>query len=122
MFFASFRDGDGCKSYLVGCEESCTAAIIDPALDLVDRYAGEIVRHGLRLRYIIDTHTHAISPDKQRYPLAPVGGHQSEWSAKRPVSFEQLLAAAERGSDTRFSLGSKGFAVVRRGRLAFEGT
>jgi len=44
---------------------------------------------------VIDTHTHAISPDKQQYPLAPVGGHQSEWSAKRPVSFEQLLAAMD---------------------------
>jgi L-fuconolactonase len=44
---------------------------------------------------VIDTHTHAISPDKQRYPLAPVGGHQSEWSAKRPVSFEELLASLD---------------------------
>ncbi|WP_025596510.1 amidohydrolase family protein [Burkholderia sp. WSM2230] len=44
---------------------------------------------------VIDTHTHAISPDKQRYPLAPVGGHQSEWSAKRPVSFEGLLASLD---------------------------
>ena len=32
MFFALFRDGEGCKSYIVGCEESCAAAIIDPAL------------------------------------------------------------------------------------------
>jgi len=59
MYFASFRDGDGCKSYIVGCEESCAAAIIDPALDLVDRYIGEVNRQGLRVRYIIDTHTHA---------------------------------------------------------------
>ncbi|WP_321782658.1 amidohydrolase family protein [Paraburkholderia sp. J94] len=44
---------------------------------------------------VIDTHTHAISADKQRYPLAPVGGHQSEWSAKRPVSFEALLASMD---------------------------
>ncbi|MEX3985109.1 amidohydrolase [Paraburkholderia sp. EG287A] len=44
---------------------------------------------------VIDTHTHAISPDKQRYPLAPIGGHQSEWSAKRPVSFEALLASMD---------------------------
>jgi len=44
---------------------------------------------------VIDTHTHAISPDKQRYPIAPVGGHQSEWSAKRPVSFEGLLASLD---------------------------
>ncbi len=34
--------------------------------------------------------------------------------------FNQLLAAVERGSDTRFSLGAKGFAVVHRGRLVFR--
>lgn len=44
---------------------------------------------------IIDTHTHAISPDTARYPLAPVGGHQSDWSAKRPTSYEMLLAAMD---------------------------
>lgn len=59
MIFASFRDGEGCKSYIVGCPDTCAAAIIDPALDLVDRYFGEIAKQGLRPRYIIDTHTHA---------------------------------------------------------------
>lgn len=59
MFFALFRDGEGCKSYIVGCEETCAVAVIDPALDLVDRYLGEIGKQGLRVRYIIDTHTHA---------------------------------------------------------------
>lgn len=59
MFFANFRDGEGCKSYIIACEESCAAAIIDPALDLVDRYVGEVLKHGLRVRYVIDTHTHA---------------------------------------------------------------
>ncbi len=34
--------------------------------------------------------------------------------------FEILLAAVERGQPTRFSLGTKGFAVIRRGRLAFR--
>ena len=33
--------------------------------------------------------------------------------------FEILLAAVERGRPTRFSLGSKGFAVIRQGKLAF---
>ena len=59
MFFAAFKDGEGCKSYLVANEECCAAAIIDPALDLVDRYLGEVNRQGLRVHYIIDTHTHA---------------------------------------------------------------
>jgi tRNA(Ile)-lysidine synthase len=34
--------------------------------------------------------------------------------------FELLLAAVERGVPTRFSLGPRGFAVIRRGRLAFQ--
>lgn len=34
--------------------------------------------------------------------------------------FEQLLAAIERGRDTRFSLGAKSFAVVRGGRLSLR--
>ena len=44
---------------------------------------------------IVDTHTHAISPDQVRYPLAPVGGHQSDWSAHRPTDYEALLAALD---------------------------
>ncbi len=34
--------------------------------------------------------------------------------------FESLLAAVQRGRDTRFSLGAKGFAVVRGGKLTFK--
>ena len=34
--------------------------------------------------------------------------------------FEILLAAVERGRPTRFSLGRKGFAVIRQGKLAFR--
>ncbi|EJL89193.1 putative TIM-barrel fold metal-dependent hydrolase, partial [Herbaspirillum sp. CF444] len=44
---------------------------------------------------IVDTHTHAISPDHVRYPLAPVGGRQSDWSAHRPADYESLLAAMD---------------------------
>ncbi|WP_380874758.1 hydrolase glyoxylase [Sphingomonas sp. DBB INV C78] len=59
MIFSIFRDGEGCKSYIIGCAESCTAAIIDPAFDLVDRYVGEVHKQGLTVRYVVDTHTHA---------------------------------------------------------------
>jgi tRNA(Ile)-lysidine synthase len=34
--------------------------------------------------------------------------------------FDALLAAVERGTATRFSLGREGFAVIRRGRLVYE--
>ncbi len=43
----------------------------------------------------IDTHPHIIASDATRYPLAPLGGHQSDWSRARPVSIEQLVAAMD---------------------------
>ncbi|RJF85795.1 MBL fold metallo-hydrolase [Sphingomonas cavernae] len=49
----------GCQSYLLGCGESCSAILIDPALPQLDRYLGVLAREGLRLRYVVDTHTHA---------------------------------------------------------------
>jgi len=49
----------GCQSYLVGCPAACTAVLIDPELRQVDRYLASAAREGLRIRYLIDTHTHA---------------------------------------------------------------
>ena len=58
MIFEEFAHG-GCRSYLVGCEESRVAAIIDPVLERAGRYAASASRQGLNLQYLIDTHTHA---------------------------------------------------------------
>jgi predicted TIM-barrel fold metal-dependent hydrolase len=43
----------------------------------------------------IDIHPHIIANDTARYPLAPLGGHQSEWSRTRPVTLDQLIAAMD---------------------------
>jgi glyoxylase-like metal-dependent hydrolase (beta-lactamase superfamily II)/rhodanese-related sulfurtransferase len=58
VIFEQFTTG-GCQSYLVGCAESCAAALIDPEISLVDRYLALAARDGLRIRYLVDTHTHA---------------------------------------------------------------
>jgi glyoxylase-like metal-dependent hydrolase (beta-lactamase superfamily II)/rhodanese-related sulfurtransferase len=58
MLYEQIRTG-GCLSYLIGCPQTCAAALIDPELHQLDRYRGLAARHGLRLRYVIDTHTHA---------------------------------------------------------------
>jgi glyoxylase-like metal-dependent hydrolase (beta-lactamase superfamily II)/rhodanese-related sulfurtransferase len=50
---------DGCLSYLVGCSDTHSAALIDPAMQQIDHYIGLAARNGLRIRYVIDTHTHA---------------------------------------------------------------
>jgi predicted TIM-barrel fold metal-dependent hydrolase len=43
----------------------------------------------------IDIHPHIIADDTKRYPLAPVGGHQSTWSRERPVNVAQMIAAMD---------------------------
>jgi glyoxylase-like metal-dependent hydrolase (beta-lactamase superfamily II) len=49
----------GCQSYLVGCADTFAGALIDPELSQVDRYVALAARDSLRIRYLIDTHTHA---------------------------------------------------------------
>jgi glyoxylase-like metal-dependent hydrolase (beta-lactamase superfamily II) len=58
MIFEQIATG-GCQSYLVGCPETCAAVLIDPEIRQLDRYHGSVARGGLRVRYVIDTHTHA---------------------------------------------------------------
>lgn len=58
MIFETVSAG-GCRSYLIGCEQTCAAALIDPELSQIDRYLALAARDGLRFHYLIDTHTHA---------------------------------------------------------------
>jgi L-fuconolactonase len=52
----------------------------------------------------IDIHPHIIADDPKRYPLAPLGGHQSDWSQTRPVSTEQMIAAMDKAGVTKSAL------------------
>jgi glyoxylase-like metal-dependent hydrolase (beta-lactamase superfamily II)/rhodanese-related sulfurtransferase len=58
VIFEQFAVG-GCQSYLVGCPDTRVAALIDPEISMVDRYRALAARDGLRIHYLIDTHTHA---------------------------------------------------------------
>ncbi len=79
MIFETIAAG-GCRSYLVGCEDARTAVIIDPELSQIDRYLGLASQHGLHVRYIIDTHTHAdhfsASRHLGRTLGAPIAAHR----------------------------------------------
>jgi len=59
MFFEHVRSDRGCVSYVIGCEKTRAALIVDPDLGQVDRYLALASTHGLRLHYLLDTHTHA---------------------------------------------------------------
>jgi glyoxylase-like metal-dependent hydrolase (beta-lactamase superfamily II)/rhodanese-related sulfurtransferase len=58
MIFEQVTIG-GCRSYLVGCPETCVGALIDPQVSQVDHYQALAARLGVRIAYVIDTHTHA---------------------------------------------------------------
>ena len=75
MIFNQIVKG-GCQSYLVGCEATGAAVLIDPEHSQIDRYLGLAQQSGVQIRYIIDTHTHAdhfsASRDMGRALSAPV--------------------------------------------------
>jgi len=53
---------------------------------------------------VIDVHPHVIADDAGRYPLAPLGGNQSDWSRERPVSFERMIAAMDEAGVSKSAL------------------
>jgi glyoxylase-like metal-dependent hydrolase (beta-lactamase superfamily II)/rhodanese-related sulfurtransferase len=58
MLFEQIRSG-GCLSYLVGDDETCAAMLVDPHLEQLDRYVALSRERGLRIHYLVETHTHA---------------------------------------------------------------
>ena len=58
MLFEQIRSG-GCLSYLIGCDDSCAALIVDPHLEQLDRYLALVAERGMRVHYVAETHTHA---------------------------------------------------------------
>lgn len=58
MIFETVATG-GCRSYLIGCPNTLAAALIDPEASQLDRYRALAAKHGVRIRYVVDTHTHA---------------------------------------------------------------
>ena len=79
MIFEQIPTG-GCQSYLVGCETTRAAVLIDPEFSQVDRYVGLAGQLGLHVRYLVDTHTHAdhfsASRELQKLLPAPVVMHR----------------------------------------------
>ena len=53
---------------------------------------------------IVDIHPHVVSTDTERYPITPLKGKQSEWSKKRSVTFEEMIAAMDEAGVDRAAL------------------
>lgn len=59
IFRQLFEPQSSAYTYLLACEQTREAALIDPVLETVDRDLGVLDELGLTLRYTIETHIHA---------------------------------------------------------------
>lgn len=59
IFRQLFEPLSSTYTYLLGCEDTGAAVLIDPVVNAVDRDLAEVQRLGLRLAWTLDTHLHA---------------------------------------------------------------
>ena len=61
QYFPELNRGK-CKTYLIGCEHTRKAVLIDPVRENISRYLAFLAYQQLKLEAIVDTHTHADHP------------------------------------------------------------
>jgi hydroxyacylglutathione hydrolase len=73
------------SSYLFGCAGKSVAAVVDPVGE-IEPYLILAERHGMKIRYVIDTHVHAdhLSPGRT---LAEAAGAEYVLHASAPVAY-----------------------------------
>ncbi|QXB46733.1 MBL fold metallo-hydrolase [Acinetobacter seifertii] len=60
MFFKQFFEQESSTyTYMLGCEETREAVLIDPVASDIEIYAKELEKHQFTLIYTLDTHVHA---------------------------------------------------------------
>jgi glyoxylase-like metal-dependent hydrolase (beta-lactamase superfamily II) len=59
IFRQMFEPVSSTYTYLIGCEETREAALIDPVLETLDRDLALLDELGLKLKYTLETHIHA---------------------------------------------------------------
>lgn len=58
MLFRELNQGK-CKTYLLACEKTRKALLIDPIREKTDRYLAALAYYSCSLELVVDTHTHA---------------------------------------------------------------
>ncbi|MCH8127844.1 MBL fold metallo-hydrolase, partial [candidate division KSB1 bacterium] len=109
MFFQRiYEDGLAQASYLIGCQETGTALVIDPKRD-IDTYLEIADRENLRITHITETHIHADFLSGARELKAATGA--------------ELLLSAEGGSDWLYGydhIGLKDGDLFKFGNIKVE--
>jgi glyoxylase-like metal-dependent hydrolase (beta-lactamase superfamily II) len=73
IFRQLFEPLSSTYTYLLGCESTGQAVLIDPVVNSLDRDLAELQRLGLRLAYTLDTHIHADHITGARHLKEKVG-------------------------------------------------
>ena len=109
LFFQRiYEDGLAQASYLIGCQETGTALVIDPKRD-IDTYLEIADRENLRITHITETHIHADFLSGARELAAATGA--------------ELLLSAEGGSDWLYGydhIGLKDGDLFKFGNIKVE--
>lgn len=103
-----YEDGLAQAAYLVACDDTSLAMIVDPNRD-VDRYLEAAARERVRIVAVVETHVHADFVSGAR-ELARRSGAQLMLSAEGGPDWHYAFAAAERArllrSGDRFEVGT----------------
>lgn len=115
MFFRQFYDNALAQaSYLVGCQVTGDAIVIDPSRDVVE-YARVAKQEGLRINFVTETHIHADFVSGSR-ELASLTGARMLLSAEGGSDWQYAFAAADNAQllrdGDRFMVGNIQFDVM----------
>jgi sulfur dioxygenase len=91
MILQLFDQDSATLTYIVADDVTREAAIIDPVLGQLDRDLGEIERHGLTLRWILDTHVHADHETGANALKSFTGAISAVGSACESVGHDRML-------------------------------
>jgi hydroxyacylglutathione hydrolase len=107
MWFETLaRERTGCAAYMIGCQDTGECAVFDPLWD-IQPYLDMARSKGSRIRYVIDSHSHADHVSGARH-LAEVTGAE----LILPEGAEITYDATRVGHGDRIRMGGVGMEVM----------
>jgi len=126
MYFRQLLNDDtACASYLLGCKTKAKFAVVDPHVDLVDRYVALAEAQGIPIVAVLETHVQADHVSGLPELVARTGA-TAYLPADAGVSFEHVALAdgeeVELGNTTVRALSTPGHARAHHAYLVTDHT